>query len=213
VEIAMFALGRRELVIAGGLVLAGCNSGGGGAASSEADMAIGAESAPATLIEYASVTCSHCREFHETVWDQLKANYIDTGKLRFIFREFPTAPAQVAVAGFQVARCGGATPDQYLERVSALFSQQQAMFASGTMSGVRDALVQVGGAAGLSEEAVMACINDPAGATRIREVVDSGIAEYAITGTPTLILNGQKLEDPSALTYEGLSRLIDAAIG
>ncbi len=208
----MFAVGRRKLILGAALILAGCG-GKSGAASSAADMAIGAEDAPATLIEYASVTCSHCAEFHEAVWDELKANYIDTGKLRFIFREFPTAPAQVAVAGFQVARCGGATPEQYLERVGALFGQQDAMFASGSMAGMRDVLLRVGAAAGLSEDAVLACINDPAGATRIREVVDSGQAEYNITGTPTLILNGTKLEDPSAMTYAGLSRMIDAAIG
>lgn len=209
----MFAIGRRELLLgAGALGLIGCDGANGQAGASAGDMAIGAENAPATLIEYASVTCPHCREFHDRVWDQLKANYIDTGKLRFIFREFPTPPPQVAVAGFQIARCGGATPEQYLTRVGVLFDQQQAIFASGTMEGVRQKLVEIGQGAGLSEQQVMECISDQAGAERIRNTVEEGTRQFQITGTPTLILNGQKLTDPSAMTYEGLSHMIDQAI-
>ncbi|MDX2276223.1 MAG: DsbA family protein [Hyphomonadaceae bacterium] len=209
----MAAIGRRELMLGvGALALVGCDGANGVAGASAADMAIGAENAPATLIEYASSTCPHCAEFHERVWDQLKTNYIDTGKLRFIFREFPTPPVQVAVAGFQIARCGGATPEQYLARVGVLFDQQQAIFASGTMEGVRLKLVEIGQGAGLSEQQVMECISDQAGAERIRNTVEEGTRQFDITGTPTLILNGQKLTDPSAMTYEGLSRMIDQAI-
>ncbi|MET0181798.1 MAG: DsbA family protein [Caulobacterales bacterium] len=204
-------LQRRELIILGAAALAACNGSGGGA-STEGDMAIGAENAPATLIEYASVTCSHCAEFHATVWDQLKTNYIDTGKVRFIFREYPTAPAQVAVAGFQLARCGGASPEQYLSRVGILFDQQQAMFASGTFEGVRAKLIEIGAQAGLGEEQVMNCINDEAGIARIQQTVEAGQRQFNITGTPTLVLNGRKLEDPSVMTYPGLSAAIDAAI-
>jgi protein-disulfide isomerase len=211
----MVAIGRRELLLSAGaltLGLAACGGANGQAGASTGDMGIGAENAPATLIEYASVTCPHCREFHERVWDQLKTNYIDTGKVRFIFREFPTPPVNVAVAGFQIARCGGATSEQYLARVGVLFDQQQAIFASGTMEGVRQKLVEIGQGAGLSEEQVMACISDQAGAERIRNTVEEGTRTFQITGTPTLILNGQKLTDPAAMTYEGLSRMIDQAI-
>ena len=210
----MVAIGRRELLLGAGALagLAACGGANGSAGASAGDMGIGAENAPATLIEYASVTCPHCAEFHERVWDQLKTNYIDTGKLRFIFREFPTPPVQVAVAGFQIARCGGATSEQYLARVGVLFDQQQAIFASGTMEGVRQKLVEIGQGAGLSEQQVMECISDQAGADRIRTTVEEGTREFDITGTPTLILNGTKLTDPSAMTYEGLSRMIDQAI-
>jgi protein-disulfide isomerase len=211
----MVAIGRRKLLLGAGALsigLAACGGANGQAGASTGDMAIGAENAPATLIEYASVTCPHCREFHERVWDQLKTNYIDTGKLRFIFREFPTPPVQVAVAGFQIARCGGASPEQYLTRVGVLFDQQQAIFASGTMEGVRQKLVEIGQGAGLSEEQVMACISDQAGAERVRNTVEEGTRQFDITGTPTLILNGRKLTDPSATTYEGLARMIDQAI-
>ena len=96
----MFVMGRRGLLLgASALALAGtlgaCNGAGGGAALNADDVVLGAEDAPVTLIEYASATCGHCAAFHEAVWDQLKATYIDAGKVRFVFREFPTPPAAV----------------------------------------------------------------------------------------------------------------------
>jgi protein-disulfide isomerase len=212
----MFAIGRRKLFLgASALALLGlsaCDGANGQAGANPDDMALGDANAPVTLIEYASVTCSHCRDFHETVWGPLKTNYINTGKVRFVFREFPTPPAQVAVAGFQVARCGGASSEQYFTRVGVLFEQQRAIFASGSMEGVRQKLVEIGAGAGLSEQQVMECITDEAGADRIRRTVEAANRDFEITGTPTLILNGEKLTGADAVTYEGLSRLIDAAI-
>lgn len=207
----MFAIGRRGLI--GGVLalgLAACN--GGATGPSPDDMALGAENAPVTIIEYASVTCPHCATFHEEVWDQLKETYIDTGRVRFIFREYPTAPAPVAVAGFQLARCGGATPEQYFLRIGELFRQQQAMFAAGTMDGVRQKLIEIGAAAGLSQDQVLQCISDEAGAERVRRTVEAANRQFAITGTPTLIINGQKADDPNIVTWEGLSRRIEAEL-
>jgi protein-disulfide isomerase len=211
----MVAIGRRELVLGAsalGLVaLAGCNNSSGGTAVSADDMVLGAENAPVTLIEYASSTCPHCADFHAENWEQLKSTYIDTGKVRYVFREYPTAPAAVAVAGFQIARCGGASPEQYFVRLGELFRQQQAIFATGSMEGVRGKLIEIGGAAGLSEQQVMDCINDEAGAERIRRVTE-GAQAFNVTGTPTFVLNGTKVEDPSVVTWEGLSRLIEAEL-
>ncbi len=209
----MFAIGRRELLLgASALALAACNGGGGGAGAnvSDEDMVLGQANAPVTLIEYASVTCPHCAEFHEQSWEQLKTNYIDTGKVRFVFREYPTPPPAVAVAGFQLARCGGATDEQYMTRVGELFRQQRAMFASGTMEGVRQKLIEIGGAAGLSQEQVMTCISDEAGADRIRATVDTANREFNVTGTPTFIINGTRYEGPP--TYEAIARALDAAV-
>jgi len=208
----MFAIGRRELLLgASALVLVGCGGTSGGAAVSPDDMVLGSPDAPVTMIEYASTTCPHCATFHEEVWDQLKTNYIDTGRVRFVFREFPTAPPQVAVAGFQLARCGGATPEQYFTRLSEVFRQQSAIMGSGSLEGVRAKFIEIGGAAGLSADQVQQCITDPAGAQRIQRIVESGSREFNITGTPTIVINGQKQEDPSITTWEGLSRALDAA--
>lgn len=214
----MIVLGRRSLLLgASALALSGtlaaCEGGGGGGTSVSADdMVLGADNAPVTMIEYASTTCPHCAEFHETVWEQLKTTYIDTGKVRFVFREYPTAPAPVAVAGFQLARCGGASNEQYFTRLGELFRQQRAIFATGSMEGIRRKFIEIGGAAGLSEEQVVQCISDEAGAERIRRIVDSGNRDFGITGTPTIIINGQKIEDPSVVTWEGLSRILDAEL-
>jgi protein-disulfide isomerase len=210
----MFAIGRRSLLLgaASAGLLTACDGANGQAGGSPDDMSLGVANAPVTLIEYASTTCPHCREFHETVWPTLKANYVDTGRVRFIFREFPTPPPQIAVAGFQLARCGGATPEQYFARVGVLFEQQQAIFATGSMEGVRQKLVEIGAGAGLSEQQVMDCITDQAGAERIRRTVDAGMNEFNITGTPMFVLNGQKIEDPAFVTVEGMTRILDAAV-
>jgi protein-disulfide isomerase len=192
--------------------LFGCGGASGGAGVSADDMVLGSPDAPVTMIEYASTTCPHCAAFHEEVWDQLKETYIDTGRVRFVFREYPTAPAPVAVAGFQLARCGGATPEQYFTRVGELFRQQRAIFATGTMDGVRRKLIEIGAAAGLSEEQVVECISDESGAERIRNTVETGNREFTITGTPTFVINGSKVEDPSIVTWEGLQRILDAEL-
>ena len=213
----MVAIRRRTLLVGASALgfagmLSACAGANGSGSVSPDDMVLGASDAPVTLIEYASATCPHCAAFHEAVWDQLKATYIDTGKVRFVFREYPTAPAPVAVAGFQLARCGGATTEQYFVRLGEVFRQQPAIFAAGSTEGIRQKFIEIGGAAGLSEQQVMDCINDEAGAERIRRIVEAGNRDFNITGTPTLILNGRKLEDPSAVTWEGLSRLIEAEL-
>jgi protein-disulfide isomerase len=175
------------------------------------DMVLGAADARVTLIEYASAACPHCAHFHETVFPQLKANYIDTGKVFFIIRETLTAPVVVALAGFQVARCNGASNDQYFSRIGEIFADQTQMFATGTMQGVLNTLDEVGAHNGLSPEQVMQCIQDQSGQARIQRF-DQGSTQFNVTGTPTFILNGQKVDDPAVTTYDGLSRILDRAL-
>ena len=175
------------------------------------DMVLGSPQAPVTLIEFASASCPHCAHFHETAFAQLRANYIDAGKVFFIYREMLTSPAQLAYAGFQLARCNNATPDQYFDRLGQVFARQQEMYAAGTMQGVLTVLSDIGVHAGLSSEQVLACLNDPNGQERIRRFGESA-TQFNVTGTPTFILNGQKLDVASAVTYEGLAHFIDQAI-
>jgi protein-disulfide isomerase len=219
----MLMFGRRNLLLGGGalaaLGLAGCNGSGGGASGglTPDDMAIGNPDSGVTLIEYGSTMCSHCAEFEETVWDQLKANYIDTGKIYFVFREMltPVDPQRViptiTLDEYQVARCANATPEQYFSRIGVMFDQQQAMYQAGSRSGVEGKLVEIGAAAGLSRETVMACINDPAGAERMNRLNELATRDN-VTGTPMFYLNGEKLTDPAIMTYEGMAAALDAAI-
>src|SRR5262249_9747747 len=85
------------------------------------EMSLGDENAPVTIVEYASMTCPHCAAFHETVYPELKKRFIDTGKVRFIFREFPLD--QLAAAGFMLARCASA--DKYFPLIETLFAKQR----------------------------------------------------------------------------------------
>ncbi|MBL8549175.1 MAG: DsbA family protein [Hyphomonadaceae bacterium] len=209
----MFATRRTLLLTAAAAAfLAACQK-ADSAPSNSTDMTIGAADAPLHLIEYASATCPHCAEFHETVWPLLKQHYIDTGKVRFTFREMATPPAPVAVAMFQLARCGGADASTYLTRVGVLLQQQRNVLSGGTMQSVRDALVNIGRAANLSEEQVMACITDEAGAERVRRSAEEASERFGVTGTPTFILDGTRVDDPAVTTWDGMKRVLDAKLG
>ena len=212
---------RRGLLLFGGLfavagfglVPAGCNQAGqGNSAGNADDIVVGAANAPVTLVEYYSVTCPFCKQFHDEAWARLKANYIDTGKVRMIFREVPTGdPPAHAIAGFQLARCGNASTDQYLARVDALFGQFDAMTTTGESA--RQKLIEIGSASNLSEQQVMACVNDGSGIQRAMRNSDLATRKFGPRwGTPLLELEGRRLEAGSDYTYDGLSRTLDAAI-
>ncbi len=181
------------------MALAACS--GKDAAPAEGDMALGApEGAKVTVIEYASVTCSGCAAWNEEVWPQFKAKYVDTGKVRYVFREFPTPPQDVAVAGFLIARCAG--EDKYFHVIDQIMRSLPELH-SGTPP--RDILLRTARDAGLSEARFQTCVSDPAGVAamekRIKAAQDAGI-----TGTPTFMVNGQVVGDRS---LEGLSQRID----
>lgn len=189
--------------------LAACGGVGGGSTTvADGDVAIGAAEAPVTITEYFSVTCGACRGFHEQVFGQIKTNYIDTGKVRWVFRELLTAPQEVSLAGFQVARCGGASGDQYIARVGAMFSRQNELL-QGSGVQIRDRLVSIGQAAGLSREQLLACIDDESGRERALAFEDLARRED-VTGTPTLFLDGRKLT--SNYDYDSLAAAIDEQI-
>ncbi|MGD9966467.1 MAG: thioredoxin domain-containing protein [Hyphomonadaceae bacterium] len=217
----MLAIGRRNLLLGASvfaaLGAAACNGSSQGSGVTPDDMSLGNPNAGVTLIEYGSSMCSHCREFHEAVWAQLKANYIDTGRIHFVFREVlaPVDPQRViptiALAEYQVARCGNASPEQYFSRLGVMFEQQPAMFQAGSRDAIEAKLVEIGGAAGLSRETVLECIGDREGQARMERLGELANRDN-VTGTPMFFLNGQKLEDPAIMTYEGMAAALDAAI-
>lgn len=176
------------------------------------DMAMGEANAPLVLVEYASVMCSHCRTFHETVLPTLKTKYVDTGKMRYVFREFATEPREYAFAGFLLARCAGTTPKSYFELIETLFQQQVSIFQAAQSGQGREKMLEIARSAGLSEERFNTCITDQAAIERLNEVERKGIADYQINSTPTLILNGEKLDLAQSGSLEALSALIDAKL-
>lgn len=206
---------RRTLLLSTGALglLAACNQSGSVAVSSE-DMAIGPADAKVTVIEYASLACHVCLDFHEKIWPQLKANYIDTGKIRFIFREFPTGQPQIATAEHLLARCMTKTPEKYFEAVDMFFGQQKAVFEAANSGQVREKLLELAKTGGLSEAQFTACIADPDQIARLNRVAEDGTKAYKIEGTPTIIINETPLENTVAdpYTYEKIAAAIDAIL-
>ena len=163
-------------------------------ATAVGDMVMGNPAAKVTVIEYASVVCSHCAAFNAEVFPAFKAKYIDTGKVRYVMREFPTQPVELAAAGFLVARCAPA--DKYFAVVDTLFRGQTKLFES------RDAkayLTDAGKAGGLTEEQVQACLQDKAKLDAFNARVQSAMETANIQATPTFIIGDKKLEGGQSL--------------
>ena len=155
------------------------------------DHAIGNPSAKATIIEHASVVCGACANWHLTVYPDVKKKYIDTGLVRFVFREFPTSPENLAQAGFLVANCAG--EDKFFENISLQFKRQPQIFAAVGKGGgaVKDEYVAIAKAGGLSEADFEQCLQDPEELARYEKVVQMGI-DAGVTGTPSFFVNGEK---------------------
>tara|TARA_R110002167_G_scaffold15735_5_gene62550 strand:- start:3997 stop:4644 length:648 start_codon:yes stop_codon:yes gene_type:complete len=199
-------MSRRAAMTAAALTamatLAGCGGSSGGAA--EGDMALGApEGAKVTVVEYASVTCSHCAAWQEEVWPEFKTRYVDTNKVRYVFREFPTPPADIAAAGFLIARCAG--EDKYFDVIHEIMASQREWQA-----GVppRTTLVRVATGAGLSEQEFQACVSDEDAIKALDARVKAGI-DAGVNSTPTFLVNGTRVIDTS---LESLSSAIDAEL-
>jgi len=199
-------MSRRAALTAAALAamatVAGCTAKSGGAADGDMAMGAGAD-AKVTVVEYASVTCGHCAVWNEEVWPEFKTRYVDTKKVRYVFREFPTPPQDIAVAGFLIARCAG--PDKYFDVVHDIMASQKEW-----MAGVapRTTLFRAAAAAGLSQEQTEACIRDKAAIEEMSNRIKAGI-DAGVTGTPTFIVNGTKVADSS---LSGLSQAIDAEL-
>ncbi|CAN5199721.1 DsbA family protein [soil metagenome] len=201
-----FAIMSRRAAITGAalatMALAAC--GGDKAKTAEGDMGMGApDGAKVTVVEYASVTCSHCAAWQVETYPAFKAKYIDTNKIRYVFREFPTAPVPVAVAGFLMARCAG--PDKYFDVIHEIMASQNEIFG-GTPP--RTVLLRIGQAAGLTEAQFTSCIQDADALKAMDARIKSGV-DAGISGTPTFLVNGEKVVDNS---LSGLSEKIDAAL-
>ena len=168
-----------------GVALAGCDKKGDAATAD--DMSLGNPNAKVTVIEYASASCSHCARWNNEVFPAFKANYIDTGKVNYVYREFLTPPVEVAAASFLLARCAG--KDKYFSVIDSVYRSQEEMFTTGDFRGV---LLRIGQSAGLSEEQFNACVSDEKAIKALNARVEKYQADAKITGTPTFIINGKK---------------------
>jgi protein-disulfide isomerase len=149
------------------------------------DVALGAREAAVTIVEYASMTCGHCAGFYATTFPELKSKYIDTGKVRFILREFPLDP--LAAAGFMLARCAG--DDKRNAIVDLLFAQQKNWaFTDKPLEALAALLKQTG----MSQKSFDACLKNQDLYDRIAKVHDRAAEKFGVTSTPTFFINGKK---------------------
>ena len=164
------------------------------------DIPMGSPTAPVTIIEYASMTCPHCAAFEAQVFPKLKEKYIDTGKVRFIMRLYPTQPAQLSVAAYMLARCGG--PDKFYPLIETLFQQQEKWVVREPIQ----PLLAIAKQAGFTQQSFETCLKDDALAKKVQEGAQRASTVFKVDSTPTFYINGEK--HPGALPIEELDKII-----
>ena len=166
------------------------------------DMILGDDKAPVTIVEYASLTCSHCASFHEKTYPELKKRYIDTGKVRFIFREFPLD--SLAAAAFMLARCTGQDDkNKYFALVDTLFKQQRQWAVEKPLP----PLLAISKQAGFTEKTFEACLANQKVLDGIESVRQRAATQFKVQSTPSFFING--VLHPGALSIEDMAKLIE----
>jgi protein-disulfide isomerase len=168
------------------------------------DMALGPVKASVTIVEYASMSCPHCAAFEENVFPMLRSKYIDTGKVHFVFREFPL-DIKAAVASM-LARCiAGDDAGKFFEAIDTLFKQQDALMAQ-----TKESLMLIGKQAGMSEQAVEACEKDQAMLDKLSADQKFAYEVLKVDATPTFFVNGERLK--GSMSFEELDKKIKSLL-
>lgn len=157
------------------------------------DLVIGKADAPVVIEEYASLTCSHCAAFHNDVLPQLKAKYIDTGKVRLVYRDYPLD--ELAVGAAMMARCGGGTKREAI--IGALFKTQET-WAFKAKSPLQE-MYKLGQQFGFKQTELETCFSNEIVFAAIVAQRDEFDAKVKIEGTPTFVINGRKHESGATL--------------
>ena len=168
------------------------------------DMALGPAKAPVTITEYASMTCPHCAAFEENVFPMLRSKYIDTGKVRFVFREFPIDIK--AAAASMLARCiANDDAGKFFGAIDTLFKQQDRLMAD-----TKDTLKLIGKQGGLSEQAVETCAKDQRLLDKLSADQKFAYEVLKVDATPTFFINGERLK--GAMSFEELDEKIKSLL-
>ena len=170
----------------------------------DAAVTLGSEDAPVTLIEYASFTCPHCANFHQNILPGIKADYVDTGRVRFEYRE--VFFDRYGLWAAMIARCGGEA--RYMPIADMIYARQRE-WASGEPAEVAENLMRIGMSAGLSREDVEACLQDAEQAQGMVELWEARREEDGVNSTPNLVIGGENL---GALPEADLRAALDAAL-
>jgi protein-disulfide isomerase len=202
-----FRTSRRAFLIASGALLAaGPLAAQDGGDPRMAEMVLGSPDAPVEIVEYASMTCPHCATFHLDVLPKLKAEYIDTGKVRLVLREVYFD--RFGLWATMVARCGGEA--RYFGIVDEIFRTQRDWSRAGDDAAVAAALRRIGKLANLTDEEINACMSDQAFANALVQAYQENAKRDGIESTPTFLINGEKTGNKP---WEALKAQIDAALG
>ena len=170
------------------------------------DMALGPKDASVTITEFASMTCPHCAAFNEQVFPKLKSEYIDTGKVRYIFREFPLDIK--AAAGSMLSRCIAKDDAQkYFAVTDMLFRQQ----SDWVMKNTTETLTRIGKQAGLTQQQVEACLKDQALLDKIAADQKYASDVLKVDSTPTFFINGEKIKGETS--FDEFAKRINAVLG
>ncbi|WP_439121969.1 DsbA family protein [Marivita sp.] len=170
------------------------------------EMVLGAEDAPVEMIEYASFTCPHCATFHQGVFKDLKADYIDTGKVKFTYREVYFD--RYGLWGSLVARCGG--EDRFFGITEMIYDTQGEWSRAGSEAAIADELRKIGRIAGLENEQLEACLTNGDKARGLIEWYQANAEEHGISSTPSFVING---ETYSNMSYSEFQEIIDEKVG
>jgi len=163
------------------------------------DRTLGKDDAPVTIVEYASMTCPHCAHFHESTYPELKKRYIDTGKVRFIFREFPLDP--LAAGASMLARC--ADKDEFYPLIETLFQQQTKCAVEKPIP----QLMAIAKQAGIGEQTFNSCLSDQKMLDAIQAEQKRATDKFGVNSTPTLFINGKK--QIGGMSIDDLAKVID----
>jgi len=168
-------------------------------AGPDGDVVLGSEKAPVTIVEYASMTCPHCAHFSETTFPELQKRYIDTGKVRFIFREFPLDA--LAAAGFMLARCGG--KEKFMPIVETLFAKQREWMVEKPIEPLREIAKQFG----FTHQSFDECLANQKVLDGIQNVRDRAAEKLGVNSTQTFFINGKKFNGDQSI--EAMTKEID----
>ncbi len=167
------------------------------------DMALGQADAPVTIVEYASMTCAHCARFNETTFPELKTRYVDTGKVRYILREFPLD--DVSLAAFMLARTAAhGDAGKYFGAVDMLFRQQRLWAVETPLQPLRTLMSQ----AGMGEDEFKACLADDALQKNVMTVLQRAVEVFKVEATPTFFVNGKSAV--GALSIEEMAKMVES---
>ena len=172
------------------------------------DYILGNADAPVTVVEYASVACPGCAFWHKEVYPELKSKYVDTGKVKYVFRPFPASTPEIATAGHKLALC--ADRGKFFKNIKLQFDRQAQIFDMAKRGQLRQAYISLAKASGLSEEEFISCMSDPDITARYDAFTQLGV-DQGVRATPSIFVDGVKAENNDLESLEAMILGEDAA--